>query len=170
MAVPTLTRVCSPVARRIHDRIEYWKKNGPMFGWVNGILYGKIVGMVPLGLTPVALVVAAYPSRASAGMGMSITNEYTGIAEIAVCGSDMNAQDGYEKFIDTIDDVVKIVGEVEQKTAWDSLTSGSAYGETIRFTANRPLTIDYPEQEKGQSYSHLAIVRWEWAAHVAWEA
>lgn len=168
-----LTRVSGPVARRFHDRLRHWMLNGPYLSTVREISVGILPSVSPAQLLgmPITLFVAAYPTSASgaaaAGVATS-TTEYTGSGEIAVVGSNLSTQDGYFGFVDALDDLVKLICEVEQKTQW-AATSGT-YGETVRIQSNGTVEIEWPSiKDESGAFYHYAVMRWPWKAYIAWE-
>lgn len=171
----TVTRVSAVVSQRVFDRLEYWHLNGPYLGHVRSIGLGVLPQTIPADMLslPVRIQVAAYPVGASgaaaAGVATS-TTEYDGMCELAVVGQNLNANSGYIDLLDTLDDVIKIVCDIEQKTAWTRFTVPTVDGDNFLLQANARLEVEWPTlRDANGALYHFAVVRWGWKAYVTWD-
>lgn len=171
MAAPLSVPISSPIFRRIYDRLEFWKESGPFFRHVRQVLPGPIPREVPVGVAshPIALFVSVLPTRAAgavAGAASAMT-DYRAAIEVGVTNANPSDLDAYTQWSDTIDDLLKVVCEVEQKTQWEALKVPATYGEPISALYSDAVNVTYPRIP--DLLATVAIASWTVECRLGWE-
>lgn len=169
--------IAAPIARRIYDRLYRHMNAGVYLGNVATLMLGIPPSKIPTEMlaTPIVAWCAAYPSGANLASGDgSYTSGYLyrGNAEVVLIGGTIgNDHEAFYAMLDTADDLVKIIGEDEQETAWGRLDTTVVDGETIALMSNEDLQIEWPTlalKDDETTFYHMAICRWSFKAMVTW--
>lgn len=166
----------APIARRIFDRLERYANAGVFLVNVSKVSLGIPPKSVPMDALaePIVLWCACYPTRAAGGAPANQPTSTTVCAltcEITVFGSTVGgSHEDFYQFTDTIDDLVKIICEIEQQAAWGRLDSTVVDGETIYPLANEEVDISYPALSNDDKtvFYHMAVLTWNVPTRITW--
>lgn len=170
-------RIAAPIARRIYDRLDRYRNGGMYLGSVSKLMLGVPPSKIPTEMlaSPIVAWCAAMPVGANLASGDgSYTSGYLyrGAAEVVLIGGTIgNDHENFYQMLDMVDDLVKIVGEDEQETAWGRLDTVAVDGETIAIMSNEDLQVEWPTlamKDEESTFYHMAICRWSFKAMVTW--